>query len=355
MRIIHVLHSHGYGGAESHALLMLRGLRDAGHDVLFAGPLDSWLGEACAKHGIAAEHLGMHGLFDVASHLKLRRLVKRWQPDIVHGHLVRGAQYAGLTDGGARAPVALCTAHATTAYKHMGRCRHIIAVSKAVQDNLVRHGYDINRTTVVYNGVPDVPALAPSDRASLRFELGIPDDAFAVVNAGRFIRDKGQDLLLAALPQCPPHVHLYLIGDPETDFGRTVFTAAHDRSRVHFMGYRGDVQRILPAFDAYALSSRREALPLSLAEAMAATLPIVATTVGGVPEIILDQQTGLHARPDDAASLASGITRLATDTALAQRVAHAARQLFVDQLTVQRMLDNTLAVYQRCLDAAARP
>ncbi|MGE5452506.1 MAG: glycosyltransferase family 4 protein [Acidobacteriota bacterium] len=354
MRIVHVLHSHGYGGAENHALMMMRGQRAAGHEVLFAGPLDSWIGRACAAEGIDAVHIPMHGLFDLWSHWKLRRAVRHWRADIVHGHLIRGAMYAGHAGHRDGRPLALCTAHATTAKTHMQRCGHIIAVSAAVKDNLVRAGYDASRITVVHNGVPDGPSDGSArERQALRSELGIPDGVTAVVNAGRFIHDKGQDLLLQALAQTPAEVHLYLIGDPNTDFGRQVKQLPHDPQRVHFLGYRQDVQRVLPAFDVYALSSRREALPLSLVEAFAARLPVIATTVGGVPEIVLHERTGLQVPPDDAQALGQAITRLHLDRALARQLAQNGRAHFEQHLTSQKMVEQTLAVYQRGLAHAS--
>lgn len=353
MRILHVLHSHGYGGAENHALMMMKGQRAAGHEVMFAGPLDSWLGTACAEAGIAALHVPMHGLYDVLSHWKLRRAVKRWQVDIVHGHLIRGAMYAGVAGQRNKRPFAVCTAHATTAQTHMERCAHIIAVSGAVRDNLLGAGYKANAISVIHNGVPDhQPAVAP-DRAALRQELGIPEQAMAVVNAGRFIKDKGQDLLLQAMQNTPANVHLYLIGDPATAFGQKLTQRDFDRSRVHFLGYRKDVQRILPAFDVYALSSRREALPLSVVEGFAARLPMIATTVGGVPEIVLHEQTGLQVPPERADALAAAITRLHDEPALANRLAQAGRTYYEQYLTDTHMVEQTLAVYQRLLSVSA--
>lgn len=356
MRIIHVLHSHGYGGAENHALTLMQGQRDAGHEVLYAGPLDSWLGRACAEAGIPAEHIGMHGLFDPLSHWKLRRLVRRWGADIVHGHLVRGAMYAGLAGRLDGAPLAVCTAHATTARTHMRRCARIIAVSQAVVDNLLRAGYEAPRIRVVHNGVPDGPGDgSAAQRAALRAELGIPDGVTAVVNAGRFIRDKGQDLLLQAMPRLPAEVHLYLMGSPDTDFGRQVLAMPHDPQRVHFLGYRPDVQRVLPAFDIFALPSRREALPLSVVEAFAARLPVVAAAVGGVPEIVLHGRTGLQVPPDNLEALERAITRVCQDRDLAERLKRGARQHFERHLIAGRMVARTLEVYESALRAAAAP
>ena len=356
MRIVHVLHSHGYGGAESHALMMMQGQRAAGHEVLFAGPLDSWLGKACADAGIEARHIPMHGLYDPWSHFQLGRLVRSWRADIVHGHLIRGSAYAGRAARVHRKPLAVCTAHATTAKTHMQRCAHIIAVSGAVRDGVIAAGYAPDQVTLIYNGVPpSPPPLSPTERAVLRTELGIPADAFAVVNAGRVVRDKGQDLLIQAVSGMQPDVHLYLIGDPDTEFGASLHPLITSlpalSGRVHFLGYRKDVQRLLPAFDAFALASRREALSISVIEAFAACLPVVATRVGGVPEIVRDGDTGLMTDPDDAAGLARGIERLRGDPALAARLAASGRALYDSDLTAERMVARTLSLYEQCLAA----
>ncbi len=358
MRIVHVLHSHGYGGAESHALLMMKLQREAGHEVCYAGPMDSWLGSECEKAGIAFEHIPMHGLFDLWSHWKLRALLKRWRADIVHGHLIRGAMYAGRAGHRQRAPLAICTAHATTARTHMQRCAHIIAVSGAVRDGLLAAGYAERDVSLVYNGVPEGPVPpSPEERAALRAELGIPVDAFAVVHVGRFVRDKGQDLLVQAMRSVPAGVHLYLVGDPATEFGREVHALLTAEpalaARVHCLGFRPDVQRLLPAFDAFALASRREALSIAVIEAFAARVPVVATRVGGVPEIVRHEDTGLLVPTEDAATLAQGITRLSADAALRARLIASGERLYQEQLTARSMLDRTLALYQRCLGRAA--
>jgi glycosyltransferase involved in cell wall biosynthesis len=189
------------------------------------------------------------------------------------------------------------------------------------------------------------------DRAAVRQALGITPDQFAIVNVGRFVRDKGQDIAVQALASLPDAAHLYLVGDPATEFGQHVQALAAASSRVHFLGYRGDVPQLLGAFDAYLSSSRREALGLSLVEGAAAALPTVATSVGGVPEVVLDGQTGLLVPSEDAAALAQGLQRLMTQPGLAQQMGVAARAHYLNTFTVQRMLDDTLQVYRR----AGRP
>lgn len=357
MRIVHVLHSHGYGGAESHALLMMKLQREAGHEVCYAGPMDSWLGRECEKAGIVREHIPMHGLFDPWSHWQLRSLLKRQRADIVHGHLIRGAMYAGRAGHRHRAPVAICTAHATTARTHMQRCAHIIAVSSAVRDGLLAAGHAERDVSLIYNGVPEGPPRPSSEqRAALRAELGIPADAFAVVHVGRFVRDKGQDLLVQAMRSAPMGVHLYLIGDPATEFGREVqalLTAEPAlAARMHCLGFQPDIQRLLPAFDAFALASRREALSIAVIEAFAARVPVVATRVGGVPEIVRHEDTGLLVPTEDPSALAQAIARLSTDANLCARLVANGERLYLEQLTAHGMVEHTLALYRRCLGNA---
>ena len=340
MRIVQVLHSHGFGGAENHALLLMQGLQERGHDVVFAGPRNSWLADQCLAHGIEIFHLRMAGMFDFWSHFRLHRFVQRWKADIVHGHLLRGAKYAAAAAGKA---IPICTAHATTARKHMGGCRHIIAVADAVRDNLLSAGYSQEKISLIYNGVTDVKLVV---RAEIRKALGIPDDVIALFNAGRFIRDKGQDLLVSAVLRIPG-VHLFLAGDETTSFGKEVQAQADGDERITFLGYRPDVQRLLPAFDMYIMSSRREAFSLSLIEAYASGLATVATSVGGTPELIEHEADGLLVPPEDVEALASAIVRLVDDKVLRERLGQQARCKFLENFTAAGMVANIESLYHR--------
>lgn len=344
LRIVHVLHSHGYGGAERHALTLMSGLRARGHELLYAGPQDAWLTRECRSAGIATEHLRMSGLFDLPSYLRLRGLLRSWGADVVHGHLVRASRYAATAARGLRGVVPVCTAHATTARKHMRGCRHVIAVSQAVKDRLLANGYRDDGVTVIHNGLPEGP---PGDRQAVRQALGIAPGEFALFSAARFIHDKGQDLMVRALRGCRQPATLYLAGDPATPFGAEVQALAGGDTRIRFLGYRGDVQALLAGFDAYLSASRREAFGLSIAEACAAGLPVVATAVGGVPEVVQDQGNGLLVGTEDVAALSAAIDRLASEPALASQLGTAGRQRYLDRFTVERMVQSTEALYRR--------
>lgn len=340
MKIAFIFHDHGFGGIQQHILLLMGGLRERGHEVIFIGPRDSWMGDRCAERGFPVHHLAMHGMFDIFSHLRFRRFLRDWKPDIIHAHGVRGSKYALAADP-ART---VCTMHAThPAWKYLKKCSHIIAVSKAVRTTLAAEGCPEARITVIYNAILDAPR---GDKATLRKELGIPPQAFAIVNAGRFIYDKGQDVLLQAFPKLPRQAELYYVGDTSTPFGQTIVSHVHD-PRIHFLGYRNDLPRILPAFDLYALNSRREACPVGMIEACAAKLPIVASEIGGIPEIIANGKSGILVPPDDSDELASAISLLMRDPAKAAQFGTEARQNFLDKFTLDKMIDATLAVYRK--------
>jgi glycosyltransferase involved in cell wall biosynthesis len=350
MRIIHVLHSHGYGGAENHVVILMRGQIAQGHEVMFVGPLDSWLGKACKEHGIPATHLRMSGLYDVFSHLKLWRLVRAWKADVVHGHMIRASYYVGHAAHRDSKPLAFSTAHTTTAVKHMQRCKHVIAVSAAIRKNLLAHGYRDDETSVIYGGVLDTPL---QDRAALRKELGMADDVIAVAHAGRFVADKDQAAMVKAMGLIDhPKVQLFMIGANDGAYGDSVRQLPQDASRVHYLGFRSDVQRILQAFDIYIQPSLREGLPLAVSEAFVARLPVIASRVGGMPEVVRHEQTGLLIAPNDPPALAAAISRLANDRELAQRLAKAGRQFYDEHLRADTMVTQTLATYQRCLPQA---
>lgn len=346
MRIIHVLHSLGYGGAENHALVLMQGQMARGHNVLYAGRDNSWLYQACQKNGIPVFSLRMHGMYDIFSMMKLRRHAKQWDADIIHGHLMRGAKYAGMAGAIRGRPISVGTAHSDATHKHMGYCRHIIAVSQSVKRNLVIHKYDADKISVIYNGMPDFPN---ANRHKIRRELHIPDDICAVVNVGRFAVRKGQDILAQAVTKCPPQMHFYFIGNTSTPSGMHVREILKNENRVHFLEYRDDVQRLLPAFDIYALPSRVESFGLSLVEASAASLPIVAANVGGVPEVIIDGKTGLLVSPNKPDAMAQGLKQIFDDPELAQCLGQNARKRYLERFTLSEMVQKTLDLYESLL------
>lgn len=353
MKVLMVLHSHGSGGAERHALQLMEGLRDRGHEPIFAGPMDGWLGDQVKAAGLRWHHIPLHGLADFPSAWRLSSLARREDADLIHGHLTRGAWYAGL--GGRLAGVAnVATAHSTNAGKHFGRADRIIAVASAVEDFLATRGYDTQHIQVVHNGIPDIASLPHEERDVTRTALGLADEPVMLM-AARFIHDKGHDTLLRALSTLQQQAWtLLLAGDDSGELGRQLHALARElgiESRIRFLGQREDIPALLAASDLLVAPSRREALSLALLEASAFALPIVARQVGGTGEVINEGQNGFLVPPDDPAALAKAMGPLLADRALRQVCGAHARARFEAGFSVDQMVEKTLQVYEQALEA----
>lgn len=350
MRILTVLHSHTLGGAERHALGLMQAIHREGHEVLFAGPRDGWLAEQLLQAGIEVAHLPMHGFFDLASMLHLARLARHFKADILHGHLTRGAHYAGIASRLTGIP-SVATAHSTNAGKHFGRARCIIAASQAVRDFLLEQGYPTGRIAMIYHGVT-IPALPVSTRDIVREQWGITPHTPVFGMVARFVADKGQDIALDAFAQAGAPGLLVLVGDASTPWGQAMLRHAAILGlgdKVRFLGQQEDVFPLLAALDVFLAPSRREALGLSILEAMGMGLPVLGSKVGGIPELIQHEVNGLVLPPEDVPAWSEGIRRLAQDASLRRAMGDAGRRDYLARFTSETMVQATLDVYQQAL------
>lgn len=352
MRILTVLHSHGCGGAERHALLLMKQLSQAGHTPMFAGPLDSWLGEQVDSLGIAAFHLPMHGFYDLYSMLRLARLCRTQMIDVVHGHLTRGAWYAGIGGRLSATPV-VATAHSTNAGKHFGRAQRIIAVSGAVERFMLESGYPHDRVRRVYHGVEDHYDEAIEARQSMREQLGLRDNELALCLVARMVRDKGHDVLLEALAtlQDKP-LKMFFLGEFDTDWGKKMQQLVKDkglRESVHFLGHQENVYPYLAAMDVCVAPSRREALSLTLLEAALMECALIGSRTGGIPEVIQEDKTGWLFPPEDAAGLAALLNQVCDGELDWKTAGKNARTDALQRFSVSTMLEKTLSVYDEAI------
>jgi glycosyltransferase involved in cell wall biosynthesis len=173
----------------------------------------------------------------------------------------------------------------------------------------------------------DIPAISRAERCEARALLGIPADTRVIGTTARLDAQKAPlDLVAAFAALEQPDLHLVWIGDGELR-ARTerLIEQRGIRDRVHLVGSRTDVSRLLPAFDVFAMSSLYEGLPCAVVEAMAFGVPVVATAVNSVPEIVLAGKTGLLARAGDPASLTAALAYMLDHRIEAARMAEAAR------------------------------
>jgi glycosyltransferase involved in cell wall biosynthesis len=225
----------------------------------------------------------------------------------------------------------------------------IYAVSAALKQDMVAEGFPNRSIEVLYNGIELGHRPTQAERSAMRATLGLPADALVIGTVARLDPVKNLGLLLEArslLAARCPSARVVIAGDgPERQ-------ALIDRARAlgvddvtHFTGYRTDVRALMSAFDVYINCSTYEGVSLTILEAMATTLPVVAANVGGNPEVVVDQETGLLVaeRPQ---AFASAIAGLAVNPAQRHAMGEAGRWRVKRHFTIERMVNDYAAAYQ---------
>jgi glycosyltransferase involved in cell wall biosynthesis len=359
MKIMEILHSHICGGAEVHALALMRGLVHRGHKVAFAGPADSWLTEQVQKTSIESIHVPMHGMVDLVSLFLLVRSARRWKPDLLHGHLVRGTHYATMTGRIAGLPT-VATAHSTSSYKRFHRADCVIAVSQAVRDSLVARQIKSSKIARIYHGIPDNFALKRY-RQDVRENLGIKEDECALCMVARFIPDKGHDLLLRVLSHLQDRrCKLFLAGEDSGPWAKEMRSMAKTRNlgdRAIFLGFEENVLRLLAGMDILIAPSRREALSISIIEALSMGLPVIAARVGGIPEVVRNRGNGLLVEKENAKELQEAISYLVSHPDVRHAYGLQGRELFLQEFSEGEMVNCHLGLYRSliCHSHASTP
>lgn len=227
----------------------------------------------------------------------------------------------------------------------------IYSVSSALRDSMVAEGFPSGRIEVIHNGVDPGPRPTDADRRAARAALGIVGDTFVVGTVGRLDPVKHLGDLIDAFARLRLKVadsFLLVIGDGEQR--RHLETRAQQlgvAQAVHFLGDRSDVRRLLPAFDVFVNSSISEGVSLTILEAMATGLPVVATAVGGTPEVVTDRITGILVPARDPAALTSALVGLKASPERRQALGGAARRTVETRFTIDGMVERYAQIYSR--------
>ena len=346
------------GGAEVHLLAQVRGQAAHGHvlRVLYLKGKGSLAPEMREAGAGFVGRAGLGGIFRSA----------RWA-DVVHSHLLKAdmATAAVATLAGRRSSL-IASKHndeqvlkrPLVSFVHgiLGKLpARTIVLSDHVGRFFAEHGgVDPARTRRIYYGIDPAPferaaAMPAAEKARIRASLGLRPDEVVLICVARFAPQKAHEILLGALAKVE-RVRLLLVGDdPFGDHKRRAEAVARELrlgDRAIFTGIRRDVTDLLAISDAFVMASRWEGLGLVFLEAMAASLPVVATRVSAVPEVVSEGETGLLVPVDDPASLAAALTRLAGDADLRRGLGLAGARRVRERFGLGRMVEETLAVYR---------
>lgn len=376
LKIAQVVTRMDVGGVPDHVMTLARGLAPD-HDVtVVCNGIDPGHAAALGAAGVGVAHIDfrrlLHPIRDVGAFLRLLNLLRTQRFDVVHTHMSKAALVGGVAGRAARAPAIVNTAHnlgflavpqkalralfwvydrllfAATAHR-------IVTVSDRVREGAVKGGIaPAGKVVAIHNGVLGArfEISAPEARAR-RVALGVADGAPLVLAVARLVWFKGLDALVEATPALlarHPEARVVIVGGgPLREKLEAQARALGVERAVIFTGERSDVPELLAAADIFVLPSVSEGLPISILEAMTAGKPVVATSVGGIPELIVDGETGLLTPARDAGSLAEALIRLAGDPELRARMGAAGKARAQIEFSPGRMVERTAALYREIL------
>jgi len=361
VRVVEVLATGTNGGAQEHLYSLLTRIDRSRYDVsvvsLSAGSAVRKLERAGIPTTLIEDPDDAVAVGTLAAHLA------DLAPDIIHNHMYR-AEIVGtkaalaLAGAGRSRPYIVSTVHSSRVRSVEDRdevCRltpemdRLIAVSSAIVDKIHDEGRVGPPVELIYNGVDLGRYDHQEPCCTLREEYGLPDDALLVGVIARLEPEKGHATLLDAWPEvvaAAPNAYLLVVGEgSQCDALRDQAAALGVADHVVFTGRRDDVPAVTAALDVAVLPSYREAQGLSILEAMALSRPVIATRVGGIPEVITDGVSGLLVPPQDPAALTDAIVRVLRSHQLADMLGRAGHDVVHDRFCVERMVHAVEAIY----------
>ena len=375
IRVMKFVSIFAIGGTERQVVNIGKGLDRTRFDLRFAtlNKIGELLAEPEAQTWSIDEYKvrRLYGFATMRKQIAFAKSLRRQKTQILHAYgfypnvfAVPAARLAGVpvTLGSIRDIGDTYTFWQHKVQKHCLRLAdHIVVNAEAIKRDLLLRGYDAERLSVIPNGIDCERFLLPGNGEKVRREWNIPPGASVVAVLARLLRVKGQEVFLRAaalMASRHPHVRFAVVGGNNVDRGyqeelKRLTKRLGLEDRVLFTGFRVDVPDLLAALSVVVSPSLGlEGLSNSLLESMAAGVPVVATRVGGTPEIIDDGENGLLVPPGDPEALAAAITRLLQDKMTATRLRESARRRVFSRYSLEQAVASTERLYDELLDRA---
>lgn len=362
MLSVHIDTATTWRGGQNQVLLTVLGLRALGHRTLLVAHPNGELRRR-ASEGLDFVPLAPSHELDLKAGWRMSRLFKRLRPDIVHAHDPHAVSMAalGISMSGLQ-PEPPLVASRRVDFRLKGnsfskwKYRQVdafITASAAIADILVNDGIPPTRVTTVHEGI-DVDRISHVEAARVHGEFWLPTHAPIVGNIGALVAHKGQKHLVdaaALVLREVPDAHFLILGEGELRSAlEHQVKHLHLEKHVLLPGFRSDVLALLKGFDLFVMPSETEGLGTSILDAMACEKAVVATTAGGIPEVVENGVTGILVPPGDGKSLAGAIVTLLRDEPLRRRLGEAGLARVRERFTVERMVTGTLRVYEEAVE-----
>lgn len=361
LKIAHIDTGVGLRGGQRQLLALARGLRERGHEQVIVCLEGSALEQAVQQEGFRTLSLPAYDPWHAFGMLLWRQQIKDWRPQIIHAHDGRGQSLAwGASIG---LPVVRVASRRVTFFpsdrwtyrlKYGLTCHAVVAVSENIRELSVQAGVPRERVHVIHDGI-DLPTELPGTeiRSRLRTSWGFNDEHFVVGLLGASAPEKGHDVALAAfalLQEHFPKARLVLAGNESSHMGTPTTSSAEMKSAaVHKLRPISDLAEFFPGLDLFIMPSKAEGLGSSALWAMAYGLPVVATRVGGLPEIVVENETGWLIPPDSVQSLADAILHSSRDSKKLFEFGRKGRAR-AEGFSTAIMVSRTEALYYRLLN-----
>ena len=365
LNILQYIETSGPGGAETVLVNIARHLDRSRFNPYVVLHKSRWVHQQLEEIGVPTRIIPCNRSWDIAFLYRFMKTCQELKIDVIHAHLFGAGLYASLAAAMLRIPV-IVTFHnelflpgrrerflrlKNFLIRHLAS--RLILVADFMKDDYVSKGkYRADRLQTIYNGIEFASSETPSDLAVLRKELGLSESDLVVGHVANFRPPKGHRYLVeAAAKVCAeiPNAKFLLIGEFGDGSIKSEVEMLAGQFRIQdkllMLGFRSDVGRLLNLIDVFVLSSISEGHPLSVVEAMAAGKPVVATSVGGLPEIVNQDDTGYLVEPGDSSALAEKLCLLLKDGDLRERMGQEGRELARRRFSLATMMTSYEELY----------
>jgi glycosyltransferase involved in cell wall biosynthesis len=355
-----------WGGTELHLLNLSEQLQLRGHDVTVACRPGKWVESRAKELGLATVGFNVMRQFDLQDFPQIRRFLRSKHVDVVHAHWSTDIVAAGLGGLLEHVPVRVLSRHMPYPFKNRVGATvytqlfftNTVTVSDSVRKVLLRSGVPDRRVEVIHHGT-DVENFQHITQArdKIRDELAIEPDQVAVGIIGRIAQEKGHRYLVEAIHTLASDRSLKLVvvgNGPDEDRIKEQVAALGMIDRVSFLGFRDDINNVINALDIVTVPSTwNEPCSAVIQQAMALRKPVVGTTTGGSPEMVISGKTGILVPPSNSGALANAIAELAINRELRQSMGAAGATRVETLFSLRVMVDKIEALYNRELQRSS--
>jgi glycosyltransferase involved in cell wall biosynthesis len=359
MRILHTEWSDGLGGQEKRVLAEAVGLFKRGHHVVIACKEDARIKGEATKAGLAVHTFPLRKPYDIGSIMSLTHFIRANKFDIVSTHSGVDSWIGGLASRLSGTPVLARTRHLNIPLKRsiLNFIHYLpdvyITCGENMRDNLIgKCGFPAGKVVSIPTGIDPVFSNVNKNRDA-RTKYGIDIDSPVITYVGILRSVKGHEVTFRAVKtvvESMPDAKFLIVGDGPREAALKDYVADLNVSdHVIFSGFVDDIAEIYSFTDVAVLSSWSEGLPQSLLQAMASGVPVVATRVGGVPEVVIHEKTGLLVEAGDHEALAKGVIRILNEHGFASQIAENAKELVQKDHSLDHMIDKIEDLYNTLL------